>query len=103
MFFVVQVYRDGSAEGLASHTLLLHVSEQSSGEFYVLDKEFYQSVALAAPRSTKDQGFRVVPAVSTEHITVSVLVSDATQSIVALRVAITAKTTPASCVHHLLL
>lgn len=94
------MYRDTSAEGTESHTLLLHVSEQPSGEFYVLDKEFYQSVVLAAARpSTEDNGFRVVPAVSTEQITVSVLVSGATQRIVALRVEITAKTSPASCVH----
>lgn len=98
--FVFQMYRDASAEGMANHTLLLHVSEQPSGEFYVLDKEFYQSVVLAAARpSTEDNGFRVVPAVSTEQITVSVLVSGATQRIVALRVEITAKTSPASCVH----
>lgn len=94
-----QVFRDESVEGLANHVLLLHVSEQPSGEFFVLDKEFYQRAILAAPKSAEERGFRVVPAVNTEHITVNVLLSAATSRIVALRVSITAKTSPASCVH----
>ena len=81
--------------------MLLQLSEQSSTEFYVLDCDFYKYAVLACGNNPAEKGYHAVPVVQNDFTTVSLLVNAATHAIAALKVAINAKTTEASCIHYI--
>jgi len=81
--------------------MLLQLSEQSSTEFYVLDCDYYQYAVLVCGSYPPEKGYHAVPVVHNDFTTISLLVDATKHTIAALKVAINAKTTQASCIHYI--
>jgi len=81
--------------------MILQLSEQASTEVYVLDRDFYQYAVLTCSNTPPEKGYHAVPVAKNDYTTITLLVNAATHNIAALKVAIKAKTTQASCIHYI--